>query len=56
MGNEQHKGRVAQPADEEIKVHGDQLAKEVDAAAGKTPPQTQVPQNTRKGDTPHTNE
>ncbi|GIZ50435.1 hypothetical protein [Noviherbaspirillum aridicola] len=34
--NEQQSGKqVAQPADEEIKKHGDQLQKQVDTVAGK---------------------
>jgi hypothetical protein len=33
--------RLAQPADEEIKLHGDQLKKQVDAATGKKTEQNQ---------------
>jgi hypothetical protein len=35
MNTDQVKGRLAQPADEEIKKHGDQLEKQVRDAAGK---------------------
>lgn len=35
MDQQQIKPRVAQPAEEEIKKHGDQLAKQVQDAAGK---------------------
>lgn len=34
MEQQQANSRVAQPADEEIKKHGDQLAKQVKDAAG----------------------
>lgn len=36
MNEQQNRGQVAQPAQEEIKKHGDQLQKQVDAAAGGT--------------------
>jgi hypothetical protein len=38
MNNDQSKHRVAQPADEEIKKHGDLLDKQVKDAAGKQSP------------------
>ena len=37
MEQQEAKTRVAQPADEEIKKHGDQLAKQVRDAAGTQP-------------------
>lgn len=37
MDNDQSKNRLAQPADEEIKKHGDQLEKQVSDAAGIPP-------------------
>ncbi|WP_334187867.1 hypothetical protein [Noviherbaspirillum sp.] len=37
--------RLAQPADEEIKVHGDQLKKQVEAAAGGKTQENQGPQS-----------
>lgn len=37
MNNEQTGKQVAQPAEEEIKKHGDQLQRQVDAAAGSEP-------------------
>ena len=44
MDPEQTKNRAAQPADEELKKHGDQLKKQVDAVAGepRTPDNKQV--------------
>lgn len=37
MNEKQTGQQVAQPAEEEIKKHGDQLQKQVDEAAGKPP-------------------
>ncbi|HEY8607776.1 MAG TPA: hypothetical protein VIM12_11745 [Noviherbaspirillum sp.] len=39
MNNQQERGQVALPADEELKKHGDQLQQQVDDAAGRPAPE-----------------
>lgn len=49
MNDPQTGRQVAQPAEEEIKKHGDQLQKPVDEAAGKQPPDRQANQQPQAG-------
>ncbi|HEY0844648.1 MAG TPA: hypothetical protein VGE12_04745 [Noviherbaspirillum sp.] len=49
MNTEQAKERAAQPANEELKKHGDQLKKQVDAVADGEPADT-TPRTEEKGD------
>lgn len=45
MQNEPAKNNQAQPADEELKVHGDKLARQVQQAAGKPAPEKESAQD-----------